>query len=178
VADLAEDELTLLGVAVYAAQRVEFLLYGLAAHTANNAVEFKRDFEELTPETFLGGDIADLRATLGKLVRAFGRPLLIQTPELVEFYQDRNLIVHNYVRVFRLSIRTARREDGPEFLREFIRRALAWEQVLTGLRVELMQAAAIKEGREDEVALLSEADQLAREAFREHAARVIQGDQV
>jgi hypothetical protein len=162
----------LLGLSVVAAQRVEFLLYGLAAHSARTeAAQNDKRFRELTPDKFLDGDANSLKATLGQLVNSFGEAFLISTPDLIAFYEDRNLIVHDYARVFRMNIRDKpRREDGPEFLLNFLRRAQYWEAVLMGLLSELKQAAAVKEGREAEVVFsATELDHI--QAFHENVAQ-------
>lgn len=108
----------------------------------------------------------------GQLVTTFGEAFLIQTPELISFYEDRNLLAHDYFRTFRTSIRGTpdRRQEGPEFLGDFIKRALYWETVLRGLLAEMMKSAAQKEGREAELAWMAE--DLARiDLFREHVAK-------
>lgn len=171
--DQDENELQLLGSALYAAQRVEFTLYGLAAHAAHTpAAKKERRFRDLTPESFLRGDTSELKATLGQLVTTFGEAFLIQTPELISFYEDRNLLAHDYFRTFHINIRGTpdRRQEGPEFLRDFIKRALYWETVLRGLLAEMIKSAAQKEGREAELAWTAE--DLARiNLFREHVAK-------
>ncbi len=147
------EECGLLGLAMLVAQRVEFLLYGIVSHLAHTpAGQKERRWRELTPERFLRGDADELKATLGQLVEAFGDVLLIHSPELVEFYRDRNRIAHDYTRLYKLKIRgVAASGDGPAFLRTFTERATHWEKVLHGVLAELKMAAARKEGREAEI---------------------------
>lgn len=147
------EECGLLGLAMLVAQRVEFLLYGIASHLAHTPPGQKeRRWRDLTPEKFLRGDPDELKATLGQLVEAFGEELLIQSPELVAFYRDRNRIAHDYTRLYKVKIRdVVAPGDGPTFLREFIERATLWEKVLHGALAELKMAAAKKEGREAEI---------------------------
>ena len=45
-----------IGAAVLAAQRIEFLLYGIIAHGEPELKETDRRFRHLTPESFLRGD--------------------------------------------------------------------------------------------------------------------------
>ncbi|WP_439366007.1 hypothetical protein ACNJYD_08775 [Bradyrhizobium sp. DASA03005] len=178
--DQDESEFQLLGLALYAAQRVEFTLYGLAAHAAHTPTAKKeRRFRDLTPEKFLRGDASELKATLGQLVTTFGEAFLIRTPELISFYEDRNLLAHDYFRTFRTNIRGTpdRRQEGPEFLRDFIKRALYWETVLRGLLAEMMKSAAQKEGREAELAWTAE-DFARIDLFREHVAKYLAGNGV
>lgn len=99
---LTSDTFTLLGLAVYTAQKVEFCLYGLAAHAANlpEAKASKR-FAALTPDLFLSKSAADsvaLRATLGELYSTFGNRLVISSAEFDEFLEKRNMVVHNFWR--------------------------------------------------------------------------------
>ena len=169
-----DDEYHLLGLALIAAQRVEFVLYGIASHAAHMpAAQKEKRFRDLTPEEFLRGDAGELKATLGQLVEAFGDAFLIRTPDLIAFYKDRNLIAHDYVRLFRFKFAGASaREDGRGFLIDFIRRAVHWETVLRGLLAELIQCAAVKEGRGDEFSPTS-GDLERVSAYREHAGKYL-----
>jgi hypothetical protein len=165
-------ESQLLGVAITCAQRVEYVLYGIVSHASHlPAGQKEKRFRNLTPEKFLRGDEGDLKATLGQLIEAFGDAFLIKTPDLIEFYSDRNLLAHDFVRVFRIGTRQAPpRKDAVDFLRAFIERAQSWEAILRGLLSELMEAAAIKEGRQAELKL-SDEDRGRMQLYREHAAR-------
>ena len=64
-------ECATIGAAILAAQRVEFLLYGLIAHIKPELKRSDKRFRNLTPESFLRGDPSDLRATLGQLAKAY-----------------------------------------------------------------------------------------------------------
>ena len=98
---ISATEILLIGSAVYGAQKLEFALYGIAAHAAHTeAAKKKRRFRELDPERFLRGDPEDLKATLGEIVQTFGDAFLIKTAELEQWVRDRNLIVHDYFRTF------------------------------------------------------------------------------
>ena len=131
---------------MYGAQKLEFALYGIAAHAAHTgAAKKKRRFRELDPERFLRGDPEDLKATLGEIVQTFGDAFLIKTAELEQWVRDRNLIVHDYFRTFVSPPRGVRRRDGEAFLREFVDRAEKYRQVVQGLLHCLMEAAAEKE---------------------------------
>jgi len=147
------EECGLLGLAMLVAQRVEFLLYGIASHLAHTpAGQNDRRWRNLTPEKFLRGSADDLKATLGQLVEAFGDTLLISSPELADFYRDRNLVAHDYTRLYKAKIRgTVSPGDGPTFLRAFIERATYWEKVLQGALALLKMGAAEKEGRQAEI---------------------------
>ena len=67
---------------------------------------------ELSAEKFLRGDIAEQKATLGRIVNLFGDAFLIKTSELEKFISDRNLIVHNYSRVFVSPAKGRRKTNG------------------------------------------------------------------
>ena len=58
-------ECAAVGAAILAAQRIEFLLYGLMAHVKPELKSGDKKFRDLTPEGFVRGDPAELRATLG-----------------------------------------------------------------------------------------------------------------
>lgn len=145
-----DDELTWLGASVLAAQRIEFGLYGIAAHAAHTTPAAKeKRFRALTPEDFLSGDPVKLKATLGQLVNVFGDQFLIRTAELDKYVDDRNLIYHNYWRLTRGNTRGGQtRLDSPiVFLREFVERSDRLNSIIKGFYAHLMTAAAKKEGR-------------------------------
>ena len=143
-------ECAAVGGAVLAAQRVEFLLYGLVAHFKDE--HRKGQFRDLTPESFLRGDLADLRATLGQLVREYGERLLLSREELDGFVENRNLIVHDYWRLTKSRISGGARLDDPIlFLRQFLRDCERWEAILMGVLVRMKQASAARSGVEQDV---------------------------
>jgi hypothetical protein len=170
--EITEKEFSLLGIALISAQRVEFLLYGLAAHAAHTPTgQGEKRFRDLTPDEFLRGNSDALNATLGQLLRTFGDIFLLKTPDLIAFCKDRNLIVHDYMRVFHMNIRDApRREDGNEFLLNFIERADHWEKVLRGLLNELRKATAAVHNRNTEV-VLTPTDLEQMQIFMEQAVK-------
>ena len=142
-------ECALLGAAVIAAQRVEFLLYGLVSHFSASSDSRDRRLRGLDPDKFLRGDVEDLKATLGLLVREFRDKLLITTDELLDFVNNRNLIAHNY---WRLTL--ANLPDGPHladpqrFLATFIGECSHWEGVLRGILALAQKEAARRWGEE------------------------------
>ena len=99
------QECALVGAAIIAAQRVEFLLYGVISHLAGLPEHQNSRFRTLDPEKFLRGDAKDLKATLGQLVEWFGDKLLLTTEDLDKFVKDRNLIAHNYFRLTKARIK-------------------------------------------------------------------------
>lgn len=171
---ISETQVYLLGTAVYLSQRIEFALYGIASHFSHLEVT-KRDkhFRELNAEKFLRGNIEEQKATLGRIVKLFGDTFLISTKELDQFLHDRNLIVHNYHRVFVSPPKgVEKRLDGEEFLEDFIHRSHKFDMVVRGLLFELMEAAAAKDGRGDEFERTSTVVE-ATSAYREHAERYL-----
>ena len=150
--DISENEFLLIGAAVIGAQRLEFALYGLAAHAAHtDAAKKDKHFKNLNPEEFLRGDLEKQKATLGRLVNVFGDAFLIRTKTLEQLIDDRNLIVHNYWRVFVTPSKgVERRTDGEEFLKDFIKRASGFTQIFLGFVYRWAEGAARKEGRTEE----------------------------
>ncbi len=139
------------------------------------AAQTDRRFRKLTPEKFLRGDPKNLKATLGQLVEQFGDAFLIKTPDLIDFYEQRNLLAHGFYRAFHLNIRGAPVRKAPkDFLRAFISDAVRWTSVLRGLLAELKIAAAIKEGRESEV-VTTDTELECIKMYREHAQRHLTG---
>ena len=131
------------------AQRVEFLLYGLAAHLAESSGHSNRMFRDLDPDKFLRGDVENLKATLGRLVSEFGDNLLITTEDLWDFVEKRNLIVHNYWRLARAKIQNGPRLAEPErFLEEFSEQCSHWERVLRGLLALMRREQGRQSGEE------------------------------
>ena len=147
-------ECATLGAAVLAAQRVEFLLYGLVAHVKPELKRTEKRFRELTPESFLRGNLSQLRATLGQLSRAYGHRFLLSTDELEAFVKNRNLVAHDYWRLSKASIRNGAALENPiEFLRGFIEECQRWEEVLRGLMAHMKLSVALKIGDEQEITL-------------------------
>ena len=143
-------ECALVGAAILGAQKVEFALYGIAAHLN---LQDKR-VNKLDPEKFLRGDIKNIKMTLGTLVKFVGDKLLLSTDELDQFVDERNLIAHNYWRLTKAKIRDGRKLDNPEeFLIQFAAKCDYWEKVLSGLIALMKQKAAENENRESELKL-------------------------
>ena len=167
------EELILLGAAIYQAQKVEWALYGIAAHASHLPVaQRERRFKQLTPESFLRGNLAALKATLGQIASRFGEAFLISNPALERFVADRNLIVHDFYRLFHAKVRDAQHRDDPiEFLNDFCRRCEHWLAIILGLLVVLRERAAEKEGRTDEL-VLTDKDQINKAAYLTHANEV------
>ena len=148
-------ECAAVGGAVLAAQRVEFLLYGLVSHFKDD--QRKGQFRDLTPESFLRGDLAGLRATLGQLAREYGEKLLLSREELDRFVKNRNLIAHDYWRMARSGIHGGERLDNPNlFLQQFLRDCDHWERILMGVLVKMKRVSAAKIGIDQNVVLTSE----------------------
>ena len=167
--------MALLGLALYGAQRVEFALYGIAAHASHTpAAQRERRFANLSGEKFLRGDPSELKATLGQLVTIFGDAFLIKTPDLIDFYERRNLIAHDFYRHFYMRIRgTSHGENPSAFLLTFIEDAQRWFAVLKGLLFELMEGIAIRDGRLSEINI-TDTDRQNMAAYRKHAEAYLQ----
>ncbi|WP_061271111.1 hypothetical protein [Leptospira interrogans] len=131
-----EIECILLGLALLMAQKVEFALYGIVAHISIKDKKFKN----LTPETFLRGDLSNLKATLGQLKNYAGEKLLLSNNDLQDFVDKRNLIVHNYWRLTKANIKNGEELPDPEqFLRNFIDECQRWMNIFNGYVKMLMQ---------------------------------------
>ena len=80
---VTQNTYTLLGIALYRTQKLELILYGLAAHYSHiPAVQKEKRFRELDPETFLRGDLSGLKSTPGQICKAFGANFHIDGPFL------------------------------------------------------------------------------------------------
>lgn len=147
-------ECGLVGGCLLAVQKIEFTLYGIAAHLSHLPEAKEKRFKQLTPEKFLRGDPQELKATLGQIEKVFGDKLHISSSELTEFIEHRNLIVHNYYRLTLKGIAGAEEQENPEeFLNEFLKQCSYWEAVLLGLLNLMIVATAEKESRSDEINL-------------------------
>lgn len=137
------DELILLGAAMLAAQKLEFALYGMAAHLKDK----HRQFQNLNPEEFLRGDGTKTKATLGAIVGAFAPQLAINGDELDQVVRDRNLIAHDYWRMTRAKVEGGRSLENPkEFLNDFGLRCDKWGRICNGWIAIAISAAAEHEG--------------------------------
>jgi hypothetical protein len=170
---ITPDEFMLIGAAIYQAQKIEWALYGIASHASHLQVaQCEKRFKQLTPEAFLRGDPAEFKATFGQIASVFGDSFLISGPELEQFIADRNLIVHDFYRLFYANIHNGHRRDDPVgFLKDFIRRGEFWLAIVRGFLVCLKEAAAKKEGRVKELAF-TEKDLVNKDAYQTHARKV------
>lgn len=153
IMDLIE-ECGLLGGCLMAAQKMEFILYGIASHLSHIPEAKEKRFRQLTPEKFLRGDPSELKATLGQMEKVFGEKLHISSSELNEFIRHRNLFAHNYYRLTKIQIAGTKNLENPEeFLRKFLEQCAYWENVLSGLLYLMLVNTAKKENRECEINL-------------------------
>ena len=166
-----EEDFYLLGFALYGVQAFEFGLYGIASHCSHLPdAQSERRFRDLDPEKFLRGDISDLKATLGQIVRVFGDSFLIGCDELDAFIGKRNDIAHNIWRFTNTSLHPSPIADIKQYLKDFIAESKYWRTIIRGLTAAMRVAAAEAEGRSDELSL-SDEDKRCMDAFYEHAAR-------
>lgn len=164
-------EMTLLGAAVYQAQKIEFALYGIAS-LITHLPEFKgnKKLRDLTPESFLRGDFRKLKATFGELKDHFAGRLVLSSPELNRFVTDRNLIVHNFFRQFHTTHGDDRPGDPIDFLRDFLVRGATLQKVFEGLLVIMKEVAAEKAGLVAEL-VLTEQDQANKAVYLGYVSR-------
>ena len=146
---------SLLGQALWLAQRIEYGLYGLAAHMPH-LPEAKKDkrFANLTPDDFLSPDPAKKKlrkATLGQIYDLFGDRLNLSGKEFDQFVAHRNLIVHDFWRETNPGRGGISIPNPEQFLREFLNRAIRLDSAIQGLYAYSIEAAAEKEGRLDEL---------------------------
>lgn len=166
------EESSLVGLAILSAQKLEFAFYGIIAHVSKeNESKQTRPFKGLTPESFLRGDIKELRATFGQLNYHFGDLFLLNNEEFELFIKDRNIIAHNYWRLTKAKIRDGQTLENPkEFLLGFIERCQYWEKIFKGLLWIFQSALAIKFKREDEFVLNAE-QELEIQFYYQHAEK-------
>ena len=162
------EECATIGFAILAAQRVEFLLYGLVAHIRDDLKQGNRKFCRLTPENFLRGDVSEMRVTLGQLASAYGDDFLLSADDLTAFVKKRNLIAHNYWRLSKANIRGAEQLQNPmAFVQEFIVDCQRWERILRGVLANFRLAAVRNVGDEDNAQLTAD-DLACMDEYHEH----------
>ena len=159
-----------MGKALLSAQKVEYALYGIASHLSH-LDEAKKDkmFANLTAEDFLSDDPEKKKmrkATLGRLYRVFGKRLFVSNIAFDTFLQERNFIVHEF---FRSLIKERDIEVHHKRLNDFIDLAAITEKAIKGLLSQLTEAAAHKEGRDDEFELQPE-DEVNRKYYEAFVA--------
>lgn len=151
---ITTEILTLLGTAIWTVQKLEFALYGLAAHSAHlpEAQKDKR-FANLTPQDFLSTDPekkASRNATLGVLTTTFGDRFRLPAHDLEDLVARRNLIAHEFWREVGSKKGTGAVSDPTSFLHQFTEDCKEWLLAVGGLISHLVEQAAINEGRTEE----------------------------
>jgi hypothetical protein len=148
---LDPDDYTLIGVAMIAAQKVEFALSGIAAHLTHlPAVASDARFRKLTPSNFLSSSPekrALRKATLGQVARKFGKNLLLPEAELEKYVTRRNMIAHEFWREVVSAKGSGAIPDPRAFLIAFISDSDQWLSGIRGLLSVFIEAAEKKEGR-------------------------------
>ena len=168
-------ECATIGAAVLAAQRVEFLLYGLVAHIRDDLKQGDRRFSGLTPESFLRGNVSEMRATLGQLTRAYGENFLLSADDLTAFVKKRNLIAHDYWRLAKANIRDAEELQNPmAFVQGFLVDCQRWERLLRGVLANFRLAAARNVGDEGKAQLTAD-DLACMDEYHEHVRLYLSG---
>ena len=166
----AIEEATLIGVALLAAQRLEFVLYGIASHLKPEALTDKR-LKNINPEIFLRGDPKNLKVTFGQLKIELGDKLFLASAEFDKLVDDRNVLAHSYWRLSRSGIRDAQKIENPEeFLKKFISDCNHWQSIMYGLLAVMMKSVATSSNRLDELKL-SEKQLQDLQVYYEHAAK-------
>ena len=161
-------ECATVGAAILAAQRIEFLLYGIISHIKPELKERDKRFRHLTAEIFLRGDVSDLRATLGQLAKVYGTEFLLSADDLEAFVKNRNLIVHDYWRLTKARIRDGQTLENPmSFLQEFLGDCQRWEGILRGVLSNMRLNTARATGNERRAALTSD-DLDYMDQYRQH----------
>lgn len=174
--ELDADAFCLIGIAIYLSQKLEFGLYGLAAHMTHLPESKKiKNFSSLTPQNFLSTD-PDKRklrkATLGQLVSAFGEKLLLPANDLEAYVKRRNVIAHEFWRETSTNNGTGIINDPHTFLLDFIKETELWISAIQGLLSHLIEAAAQKEGREQET-VITERDINNRKMYESLIAKAV-----
>lgn len=170
------DEYSLLGIAVVYAQRVEFAIYGLAAHFPNSADKLlKKRLASTTPEDFLRGDVSKLTITLGQLAKGFGPAIGLEEERLDRYIEDRNIVAHSFYRLFHMDIPgVTKRENPAEWLRLFIANSARLERDLRMLMYEIRVQGARASGDSDKLPNPREPDLIERE-FQSVGAALLTG---
>lgn len=163
---ISEDTYTLLGKASVSAQRVEFILYGIASHLGH-LEEAKKDniFNKIKAKDFLSDDPEKRKlrtATLGRIYKVFGEKLLISGLPFDHLIKERNFFAHE---CFRELCKVKNEGEIRKRLNEFLELADVIEKALKGLLSQLMEAFAKKEGRESEFRPLSD-DEVNRSYYK------------
>jgi hypothetical protein len=168
------ETLMLLGGAVCSAQKLEFGLYGIAAH-CSHLPEARKDkrFANLNAKDFLSNEPekrALRKATLGQIAKLFANAFMLPLTELEELVERRNLIFHEFWREVTNKRGTSNIADPKKFLVQFISDCEEWIAAIEGLISFLKEAAATKEGRLDEIQI-TEIEQIKRDKFLDMAKK-------
>lgn len=168
---LEESDYTLLGLAIVAAQKVEFVLYGIASHLPHVSKDTK--FRKLTASDFLSTDpkTRKLRkATLGSLAGEYGGKLMLPSHRLEVYVQDRNTIVHEFWREVVGGKGTGAIKEPRQLLIGFIEESEEWIAALRGL-LSFLQEEAAKRRKGSAEYKLTEADKKYRESYLEFVSQ-------
>ena len=154
---ISQDTLLLLGTALFRAQKIEFILYGIASHLGHlDIAKNDKIFSKITAKDFLSDDPKKQRlriATLGRVYKLFGETLMISNLPFDLLVNERNFFVRNF---FREVTKSDDNFDYIQRLNIFIDLMDFTEKALKGLLSNLMEAAAKKEGRLHELTITSE----------------------
>lgn len=123
------DEAAMLGAAILEVQKFEFVFYGLAAHVANEN-DKKRGY---SGEAFLRGDLKKFKKTLGLISKNYAEKFLIDNSELEKLIKNRNILCHNYYRMFHTTIKGGEVIENPmRFLTEIFELSNRYSSALLG----------------------------------------------
>lgn len=148
---ISENIFCLLGKSLFFAQKVEFVLHGIASHLGH-LEEAKKDklFSNITARDFLSNDPEKRKlrkSTLGQIYKLFGDRLLINNIAFDLFVEERNFFAHEF---FRATSNNSTEEELIKRLNNFIELSILTEKAMQGLLSRLIEASAKKEGRKDE----------------------------
>ena len=129
---ISENIFCLLGKSLFFAQKVEFVLHGIASHLGH-LEEAKKDklFSNITARDFLSNDPEKRKlrkSTLGQIYKLFGDRLLINNIAFDLFVEERNFFAHEF---FRATSNNSTEEELIKRLNNFIELSILTEKVAT-----------------------------------------------
>ncbi|MFM2588802.1 glucosamine-6-phosphate deaminase [Vibrio sp. TBV020] len=125
----SNERFSLLGAALIATQKVDFLLYRVIQPICKTHLSSEvKPLANKTSDQFLQGTMKELKPVLSTLEETCSEQMPLTASELSDFIYKRNLITHQFWQVTEADIKGSEKIANPEdFLRNLLTECEAWQ---------------------------------------------------